>query len=1359
MYSNYFDRHLLDLEPLTYKEIRELQKEEAEIKRQYFNRTRFKGGKSRGKMLGSILVGALTAAFAPQLGLASNGFMHNLGNFMLGASLFSSVWTATHQQNLDSGNNLDVKRFDRAAEQMSSDTSLPVVYGERLITGNQTWHETDADAQTLHKHVVLCEGGIEGVQSVTANDLLVPTEVVSDSGEVDENGKPKMKTETEGIVFTLQNVKYKDATVEKNGKNFKITANGKTREIYLCDKNDTNGSFWSYQMSVGGLLTYLNSLSEGWQAFPVAATNKLPGELHDVSLTNVYKKAAEFKSDTVSGGTSYKYHDCEAPANYETTGAYPNMAWLDLTFTTQSDFSGNPSISAVVKGKKVYDVRTGKTVYSTNPAMCLRDFILSKRYGMGNWFEPEMLDDDSWAESADYCDEIITFLDGSGALVQAKRYELNMVIDQKRTGLEWVQEILANFAGYLVYSDGKLKLRIEQQTPVSYRFNDTNCSDLKVEPLKLSDTPNRYEVTIIDPLNNWSSIKALCEDFADQKLRQRIVTKTVNLEGVTSQNQALRLARFYRDYNLVCPFQVSFKTGMQGMNLEPGDVVTVSFHEVFDNLPIRIAEIKETESGTYEISGRQYNDTIYNDVMGGGIHYYNYSGSNGLNGGSSETPDGIRPNKPRNVKAKTQYRRYEDGRTGYEVVVSYDLPAGEDIETGLVYYKLNHAPGENIVFSEGVPADEAGYELPWNYAGDSPTKCVISSAKLGDIYKIKVITRSKGGLLSDASDVVTVKVLPKETVPSQPHNISYDFTKSFLFNWDDVADSDVVYYEIRSDKNVGSPIGLLGRTNTPSAEVKLTKRKGTVYVYAINAQKKSSYPASCEWVYPKPNAPAPVQFAETPRGMRIILPTFPRSVEKARLYITGVDSSDVLDTENTVYEFKGEPSVYSIRVCYVDRIGEGYVSNEYTFTINPTFKSEWIADESISLKKVDKFLSEKIESGAGSVEAIATIVKNLNKSPSESGYSAITQLGDAINLRVQKGDIINQINLTPQGTTIDGKHLHVTGTTLFDNDVITNGMIKAGAITADKLSANTIALGGNQGIKGGAVTLNADGMTVTNDNGTSVVFNSSGMSFVDRNNNIFSNIGRILVGSAHHGQYVKFSVPWDVTPQVILAPINLQTNVAGYSNQNIFQNVCATEVSNRGFRVLCSTVLGQGSSSEHVYNTELFSCSRPIYGHYGDSSHHLTEWFLAATKTLGVITEKNANITLKISGNGESFMCIQQEPDSGESWHHRVVLWKVALLVDGTEVTSDTMRVDSGYSKTGGAASKIIVLTANIPENATVSIKIYVVTDRPTSDNNGGYSARFVLLSSTGTTSGDNTVSEGDAMFICLGNNASYSLT
>ena len=45
--------------------------------------------------------------------------------------------------------------------------------------------------------------------------------------------------------------------------------------------------------------------------------------------------------------------------------------------------------------------------------------------------------------------------------------------------------------------------------------------------------------------------------------------------------------------------------------------------------------------------------------------------------------------------------------------------------------------------------------------------------------------------------------------------------------------------------------------------------------------------------------------------------------------------------------------------------------------------------------------------------------------------------------------------MSPETITIDGKYIHVTGDTVFDNNVIVNNMIQAGAVTADKLSVGS----------------------------------------------------------------------------------------------------------------------------------------------------------------------------------------------------------------------------------------------------------------------------------------------------------------
>ncbi|MDK1716639.1 gp58-like family protein [Dellaglioa algida] len=71
----------------------------------------------------------------------------------------------------------------------------------------------------------------------------------------------------------------------------------------------------------------------------------------------------------------------------------------------------------------------------------------------------------------------------------------------------------------------------------------------------------------------------------------------------------------------------------------------------------------------------------------------------------------------------------------------------------------------------------------------------------------------------------------------------------------------------------------------------------------------------------------------------------------------------------------------------------------------------------------------------------------------------ITLLKNDINLRVQKGDVINQINISPEGILIDGKKTHITGQTTIDNAVIKDAMIadvKAGKITAGTINAANV---------------------------------------------------------------------------------------------------------------------------------------------------------------------------------------------------------------------------------------------------------------------------------------------------------------
>lgn len=87
-------------------------------------------------------------------------------------------------------------------------------------------------------------------------------------------------------------------------------------------------------------------------------------------------------------------------------------------------------------------------------------------------------------------------------------------------------------------------------------------------------------------------------------------------------------------------------------------------------------------------------------------------------------------------------------------------------------------------------------------------------------------------------------------------------------------------------------------------------------------------------------------------------------------------------------------------------------------------------------------------------DAIDLQVNNLANKMS----TRITQLDNAIKSQVIDGDkVMSAITQYRGGTRIDGKLLHVTGQTLFDNNVIAKGMIQARAVTADKLHVDNLA--------------------------------------------------------------------------------------------------------------------------------------------------------------------------------------------------------------------------------------------------------------------------------------------------------------
>lgn len=110
---------------------------------------------------------------------------------------------------------------------------------------------------------------------------------------------------------------------------------------------------------------------------------------------------------------------------------------------------GIPNVTVKRKGKLLYDPRDQGTRYSNNPALVLRDYLNSTKYGLG--IPSDEIDDASFIIAANICDESIP-LSGGGT---EPRYTCNGSIDTAGDPSDALQKICQSMAGTLIYSAGK----------------------------------------------------------------------------------------------------------------------------------------------------------------------------------------------------------------------------------------------------------------------------------------------------------------------------------------------------------------------------------------------------------------------------------------------------------------------------------------------------------------------------------------------------------------------------------------------------------------------------------------------------------------------------------------------------------------------------------------------------------------------------------------------------------------------------------------------------------------------------------------------------------------------------------------
>lgn len=386
------------------------------------------------------------------------------------------------------------------------------------------------------------------------------------------------------------------------------------------------------------------------------------------------------------------------------------------------------------------------------------------------------------------------------------------------------------------------------------------------------------------------------------------------------------------------------------------------------------------------------------------------------------------------VTAYTRYRQL-GGQAIYDVIVNW-LPS---TLTGRVYYKTSYASAENVIGTTQTPWSA------WVFAGEGAGQIVIPQLLPGETIRVAVTTANELGeyTVPDAVEYLDVIVAEQTTKPLAPENLTIEFTDKATARWNAVTNTSIAYYEVRTNNAPGEAAGLLVQTTDLQAVLPLTERQGTIFVFARNTQ--GSYSAAAQLAYKKdaPKAPTHVIVKGGASGVQVTFDAIPKGCSGANVYVDGT----AYFTSTSSFSIILDPSVYRVRVAYTDIFGEGPKSDEQSATVKVEIDKSLLSREALGLDEIDRTIA-KIEGDVGVVKSDIT-----------GTQSRITQLSNSVDLRINSLDgkeLISRINLSPTGTRIDGRLLHVTSDAVFDQNIITKGMIQAGAVTADKMQVDSL---------------------------------------------------------------------------------------------------------------------------------------------------------------------------------------------------------------------------------------------------------------------------------------------------------------
>ena len=389
--------------------------------------------------LAPLILGTATASATAIAATAA--VLAAAGNMVIGA-------VASRQAARDAAraNAAQQQRSDQLVSIRSATTPRRVVYGETIIGGTYAFADsTGTSNNELHIVLALCEGPIDSMLEVYIDDRPAGLASVDGNGWVTSGNFYKGDRRTAGTVQTTTDGSGNwSATIPSGASIVIVTA------FFNGDPTPTGIAY-----SVAG-----TTISGTASAFPSATVSVD----YTVDTGTSFLRLRPHLGSTTEAADSVLMS--AFPAKFTSAHQGRGIAYLYLTLVRDPSIypSGVGNIKVRLRGKRLFDPRTSTTVWSSNPALVLRDYMITYVGAVSGDFDSATLN-----AAANECDAQVLSAGvpaasdfGVSALTRGSsnenRFSCDGVIELTQTPQSAIDAILSSMGGSMTWSEGAWRM-------------------------------------------------------------------------------------------------------------------------------------------------------------------------------------------------------------------------------------------------------------------------------------------------------------------------------------------------------------------------------------------------------------------------------------------------------------------------------------------------------------------------------------------------------------------------------------------------------------------------------------------------------------------------------------------------------------------------------------------------------------------------------------------------------------------------------------------------------------------------------------------------------------------------------------